>query len=706
MDILAVRPDILEVTLRDGSYLIDFQFTAQDTAVIASALETVGFRWIEVGHGLGLNASASGKGRAAATDEEYLEAAAEAVKTAHWGMFFIPGIGREDDLRLAARYGMHFVRIGTNVTEVDRAEGFIKQTKDLGMFVSYNGMKSYAVSPVQWGRCAAAAHGWGADIVCLVDSAGGMQPDDVSAYLKAARSQSPGPLGFHGHDNLSLSMANTLRAIDDGAVLVDSSLQGMGRSAGNAITEVLVAVLKKRGLLPEIDMKAVMDAGAGLIRPLMGRRGVDPLAVTSGYANFHSSFTPKVQRYAEKHGVDVRDLIVRLCEEDLVSAPDDLLERLGRELAIGKAPNRLPIPAFRLGGDEPAKGREALESLLRTLRPRAVKAGRSSALNAVIAETPLQHITVSGNIQDTPSHVAASVSYTTDQQLETILRSVEGRVDVLLLDVDRKPFGPTAPAATAARILEKTALVTYLDSRVWANSVEEQVVRFLSEHLEGVPIVIAGNHPKSRLLATALAERRAQVTLVWEKLGATPELLRAFSFSPDVCEIVCCEAVTAEARDRLAAADLVVVWPSGAPWFGRSEARLLRPEAAVFDAGIGGLLPDALAELQECAVVLIRGNMWPSLAGTLLSAHESQRVQREAMGHSSVAGVPVVAGGAWGRSGDVVVDSVRHPTRVIGVANGQGGFVFRHSHEEAERVRRVTAAINSQMLMPPVASGT
>src|ERR1700752_3724143 len=103
-----VHPDILEVTLRDGSYLIDFQFTAEDTATIAAALEGIGFRWIEIGHGLGLNASQAGKGMAAATDEEYLDAASQAIEHAKWGMFFIPGIGREEDIRIAASYGMSF----------------------------------------------------------------------------------------------------------------------------------------------------------------------------------------------------------------------------------------------------------------------------------------------------------------------------------------------------------------------------------------------------------------------------------------------------------------------------------------------------------------------------------------------------------------------------------------------------------------------
>ncbi len=145
-----IAPDILEVTLRDGSYLIDFQFTAGDTALVVSALENVGFRWIEVGHGLGLNASSVGSRAAAATDEEYMEATARSLTKARWGMFFIPGIGRAEDLRLAARYRMPFVRIGTNINEIQRAQPFIELAKELGMIVSYNAMKSYAVTPADF----------------------------------------------------------------------------------------------------------------------------------------------------------------------------------------------------------------------------------------------------------------------------------------------------------------------------------------------------------------------------------------------------------------------------------------------------------------------------------------------------------------------------------------------------------------------------
>ena len=697
-------PDILEVTLRDGSYLIDFQFTAEDTATIAASLESVGFRWIEVGHGLGLHASQAGKGLAAASDEEYLEATAGALKRAKWGMFFIPGIGREEDLRLAAKYKMSFVRIGTNVTEAAQAEPYIALAKDLGLIVSYNAMKSYAVSPEEFGKVVAQVHGWGADIACLVDSAGSMDPDTVAAYLRAAKAESASALGFHGHDNLSLAMANTLRAIEEGAVLVDSSLQGMGRSAGNAVTEVLVAILQRRGLMPHIDLKAAMDVGQGLIQPLMGRRGVDPMAVTSGLARFHSSFTGKVQRYARKHDIDVRDLIVRLCQEDQVSAPDELLERLSHELATLKMPRVLSIPAFRIESGKDKTPAEALELLLRELRARAVKSGKFSAVNVVTGEKALAEFVVSGNIHATQSHVVGSVELTSDDQLRAVLNLAEGRVDVVLLDVDRKPFGPANAVETAQAMLKQTALLTYLDSRVWIEAVEGQVVRLLHEQLHDVHIVIAGDHPRSRFLALRLAERGAHIALLADP-ERTPETaslnhIRSLSHEGPELNLTLMKAEAGCAFDALSTARVVVVWPAAQVWFGKRFAHRVSKDAYVCDAGIGSIPSDGMAEAQRRGCLLLRVNIWPALTGCLAAAHESLLETSDALGWEILAGVPVVAGGAMGQSGDVIVDSVRHPSRVIGVCDGRGGVQFRYSPEEAERVRRVQTEINRRLVTP------
>lgn len=699
-----IVPDILEVTLRDGSYLIDFQFTAADTATIASALEGIGFRWIEVGHGLGLNASQSGKGLAAATDEEYLDAAAQTLKHAKWGMFFIPGIGREEDLRLAARYGMSFVRIGTNVTETAQAEPFIVLAKELGFIVSYNAMKSYAVTPAEFGQIVARVRSWGADIACLVDSAGSMDPDSVAAYIRSARAESESPVGYHGHDNLSLAMANTLRAIEEGAALVDSSLQGMGRSAGNTVTEVLVAILQRRGLLSHIDLKAAMDVGQGLIQPLLGRRGIDPMAVTSGLAKFHSSFTGKVQSYARKHNIDVRDLIVRLCQEDQVSAPDDLLDRLSRDLAMMKLPRVLSIPAFRVVSSTLHSPGDSLDLLLKELRARAVKSGKFSALNIVIGEQPVPEFKVSANLHATQSHVVGSVEFTSHEQLLEITRVVDGRVDVILLDVDRKPFIPEGTTEAARRKLKSTSLLTYLDGRVWIKAVEDQVVRLLQEDLSSSPIVIAGNHSRSRLLALRLAERGAKVAIISDPLPSgeilSADHLHSLSSEGAELDLTLTSADSVAASEAIASAAAVLVWPAGVPWFGRDFANFLPKGAYVVDARIAALLPDGIAEAQRRGCYLLRVNIWPALTGTLSAAHESFLQCREALGWETIDGIPVVAGGAMGRSGDVIVDSVKHPTRVIGVCDGQGGVRFRFNDADADRVRRVQADINCRLVAP------
>lgn len=699
------RPDILEVTLRDGSYLIDFQFTAEDTANIAAALERVGFRWIEIGHGLGLGASRAGKGEAAATDEQYLEAAASALTQAKWGTFFIPGIGTADDLRTAARFGMKFVRVGTNVTEVAQARPFIELGKELGLFVSYNAMKSYAVTAAEFGHVVAQVRSWGADIACLVDSAGSMFPESVSAYLGAARQQSDAPLGFHGHDNLCLVMANTLRALDEGAVLVDSSLQGMGRSAGNAITEVLVAILQQRGRLAHVDAKGAMDIGQGLIQPLLGRRGLDPMAVTGGIASFHSSFTPKVQSYARKHNIDVRDLIVRLCQEDQVSAPDDLLERISRELALQKMPQVLSIPAFGLRHQGAAHGVDAVEGLVKQIRPNAVKTGRFSAVNIVTAEQPIEQIQVSGNIQTTRAYVIGAASISTEEQLRSALQSVDGKVDLVLLDVDRKPFGPPAPARTAREILKRSTVLTYLDSRVWVEAVEDQVVRLLGEALQQVPVAIAGDHPKSRMLALRLGERGAHVTVVSRtRADGTGAAEYMKWLAPQAAlDVTYLASDAPAAAAAISGAKLVAVWPGEDAWFGRTQGALVTSGAYVLDAGIGGLLPDAIEAAQQRGALLVRVNIWPALTGELSTAHESLRASRESLGWGELNGVPVVAGGAMGRHNDVIVDSVREPRRVVGVADGRGGVLFAYDAEQAERVRRVTEEINRRLVQPRTA---
>jgi len=239
--------NIMECTLRDGSYATGFQFSDEFTVDLALKLENVGFRFIEVGHGVGLNASQAGKRKAISTDMEYMESMFRQLKKAKWGMFFIPGIGQKYDLKLAAKYEMDFVRIGTNVTQIEEAEEYVKLAKDLGFIVTSNLMKSYVLQPSKFVKKAKLAEKYGVDIVYIVDSAGYMVPNYVEEYVTQLKASVAVDIGFHGHDNLNLALANTLRAIECGATYVDATLQGVGRSAGNVQLETLIFALAKMG---------------------------------------------------------------------------------------------------------------------------------------------------------------------------------------------------------------------------------------------------------------------------------------------------------------------------------------------------------------------------------------------------------------------------------------------------------------------------
>ncbi|BDZ68996.1 4-hydroxy-2-oxovalerate aldolase [Methanobacterium ferruginis] len=324
--------EILETTLRDGSYPINFSFNAADTSLICKELETAGFRYIEIGHGVGLNASNQGKGVAAQTDEEYMVAAEEVLKKAKYGMFCIPGIAKIEDIDLAAEHNMGFIRIGTNVTEVPSSKEYVKRAKEHDIFVTANFMKSYALDAQQLAKKVALSEKYGVDVVYIVDSAGGMFSKDIEEYYEAIRKVSDITLGFHGHDNLGLAVSNSIESAKMGIKFIDSSLQGLGRSSGNASTEILIAALLKLGFKLDIDFLKVLDIGQEYIQPLLTNKGVMPLDIVSGYAEFHSSYMHHIQKYSSKYKVRPELLIIEMCKINKVDLDENILRAIAKKI--------------------------------------------------------------------------------------------------------------------------------------------------------------------------------------------------------------------------------------------------------------------------------------------------------------------------------------------------------------------------------------
>ncbi len=336
---------ILECTIRDGGYAIDFQWARDEVEQIVRGLAGAGFEYIEVGHGMGLGASRTAT-PARCSDEETAAVAVAARGSARVGAFFIPGVGCADDLRRFRDAGADFVRIGTDVSRSESAWEFIELAASLGFEVFYNFMKSYAAQPFDLLQRALPIVERGASTVTVVDSAGGMLPNQVSAYIEVLAAGLDARMGFHGHNNLLLANANSLAAVQAGASIIDATLLGMGRGGGNAQTETMLVILEKAGYGTGINPLQVAKIAERFVGAKPARlKGANELEMIYGFALFHSGFTERVQDVAAAYGVPYQELILEVSRYAKENPSRALIEEVAVQLRRG-GPVEIHFPKF------------------------------------------------------------------------------------------------------------------------------------------------------------------------------------------------------------------------------------------------------------------------------------------------------------------------------------------------------------------------
>ena len=331
-----MKSEILDVTLRDGSYEVDFKFTSEDVKQVGVAVENSGIKYIEIGHGQGLNASSPQHGIASCTDEEYLSAAQENLTNIKYGMFCIPGIAKLKDLDILKKHGASFVRIGTNtmLSDVKNAQPYIEYAKQLGLTVFINFMKTYVATPKEFEKCVYLSDQFGTDYLVIVDSAGCMFPNDIEMYYNIIKSTCNRDvrIGFHGHDNLGLAVSNSLFALSIGCDIIDSSLQSLGRGAGNASTEQLLAIFQKTHKTNKYNLSPLMKFSEEYLRPKVKFKGVSGLDTYCGIAGFHSGYMPSIRKMAQKYNVSHYDLIIEYCKRDQINLDEQILDEIAKQL--------------------------------------------------------------------------------------------------------------------------------------------------------------------------------------------------------------------------------------------------------------------------------------------------------------------------------------------------------------------------------------
>lgn len=328
---------ITEVSLRDGSHVVKHQFTEAQVKSVTKALDDAGMHYIEVSHGDGLGGSTLQYGKSLVDEMKLIEAAVEEAKQATVAVLLIPGIGTVHELKQANSLGAGLVRVATHVTEADVSAQHIEYARKLGMETFGFLMMAHSAPVEKLVEQAKLMESYGAQGVYITDSAGALLPHEVRERVRALRNSLQVEVGFHAHNNISLAVANTLAAIEEGATRIDGSVRCLGAGAGNTQTEALIAVLNRLGIDVGIDLYKIMDLAEEVVGPILpGSQEIRKGSLAMGYAGVYSSFLLHAERAAKRFNLDSRDILLELGKRKAVGGQEDMILDVAAELAQRK----------------------------------------------------------------------------------------------------------------------------------------------------------------------------------------------------------------------------------------------------------------------------------------------------------------------------------------------------------------------------------
>jgi 4-hydroxy 2-oxovalerate aldolase len=618
---------LLDCTLRDGSYVVDYQFNSEDNFVIAKALSDSGTEYIEVGHGLGLDAQniSNGLGIAREKDITYVETAVEAVNgQSKIGSFFIPNIGNTASISKMADAGLNFIRIGINPNEYKIAEESIKIAKEKNLEISCNLMKSYTVSEEELSKNCSILEEMGANIVYLVDSAGGMTPSQVKNYIQAIKDSVSIEIGFHAHNNLNLAEANCLAAVEAGATFIDGTLRGIGRSAGNPATEILANILIREGYgLGKIDPIKLLEVAESLIPPLLPvNKGLQINEIVSGLSMFHSGFQNKVDNEAKKLGIPSHRIILEMggSVKDNTSSEAIALSAKKAFKKYQESNEKTILFNHQKGFTWRNKKAETIDSLFLSIIEIVSKTGHTPIITVSRGDSKYS------NIHITPIHVGGNFCI--------------GHIESSSEKIDNEIFTK----------LQSNPMILILDTKIQIDLKFKETLRvfFYNEYLLTLDAVNA--------FIRTIPDIKSFYLVDIEKHKSMHKGLGYFSKFSDVN------------------ADLGIAL-SHTYKFDIQDVNKIKTKGSLLLVKNNSVTNEALELARKRNINLYRLDFSEALIAEVFKIVGSYNKYFKKCGRRKVEDFHFVAGGFLGKKGDIVVDSLEAPSLMFGISDGFGSVL-------------------------------
>jgi len=325
---------ISDPSLRDGNHAARHRITLPQIEEYCQHADLAGIDIVEVGHGNGIGASSLLVGKCSETDADMLRTARKNLKKSKLGIHSIPGFSTGKNLREAIDLGVDVFRIATHCSEADISESHIGFLRSKNKTVYGVLMMSHMISAEALAKQAEKMESYGAEGVVVMDSAGSYLPNDVTERISAIKNEIKIPVGFHGHNNLGMAVANSVAAVEVGATILDGTVRGFGAGAGNTQLEAMIAVFHKLGFKTNIDFYKLLDASDMVTERMIETiPTIDSVSIISGLSGVFSGFKKHVERVSKEYGVDPRDLFFALGKRGVVAGQEDVIIEVAIEIS-------------------------------------------------------------------------------------------------------------------------------------------------------------------------------------------------------------------------------------------------------------------------------------------------------------------------------------------------------------------------------------